>query len=127
MAGSVEESGFDFLWFDTLWKNDLVSFFAFDIRIQVQDLDSDIEIVQQCHNLDLIRLLIDLLDLALTEELNRYSVLDESLVEYRIVFQFSGSQKSHHENEVVGDVGIAEELNDIVDLGEFGVIQLLDE
>ena len=78
------------------WQHHSVCFLTVDVRIQVDDFNGDIQVVQEGHNLDLISLFVNLLHFRLTEKLDRQSIVNESLVENMIVFKLARSQKSHH-------------------------------
>lgn len=101
MSGTIEEGSFHFFRLGRFGKNDLISFLALDVGVQIDDFDAHFQIVQQRHNLNLVCFLIHLLNFELAEDLHRQFVLDEGLVENRIVLQLSRSQETHHEDQVV--------------------------
>jgi hypothetical protein len=114
VSGTVEQSRLRVLGLRRLGKDNRICLLALDIGVQVDDLDADFQVVQQRHDLDLVCLLIDLLNLGLAEELNGYFILNEGLVEDCVILEFSGGEEAHHEYEVVGNGGIAEHGDDVV-------------
>lgn len=127
MSWAVKQSARDILRFSVFRQDHGVGFLALYVAVQVDDLDADLEVVQQCHYLDLVGFLVDLLDLGLAEELHGDSLLDEGLVEDSVVLEFAGGEEAHHEDDVVGDGGVAEHVDDLVDFGDGWVVQLFEQ
>ena len=96
VSWSVEQGGFYIFLWGGLGEDDCVGFFAFDVGVEVDDLDADFEVVEQGHDLYLVCLFVDLFDLGLAEEFDGYAVLDECLVKHCVVLQLSRGQEPHH-------------------------------
>jgi hypothetical protein len=89
VTGTVEECRLHILGLSGLGKNDCVRFLALDVGVQVDDLDTDFEVVEKCHNLNLVCLLVDLLHFRLAKELDGQLVFNEGLIKHRIILEFT--------------------------------------
>ncbi len=101
MSWTIEQGSLNLFGLSRLRKNNRISLFAFDIRIKINDLDSNFQIIQQSHNLNLICFFVNLFHFCLAEELNRKLILNEGLIENRIILELSTCEKPHHENKVI--------------------------
>ena len=125
MSRSVQQRASDLLRLGTLGQSHRCRLLAVDIRIKVQYPDPHLQIVQQCHNLYLIRLLVQRLHLSLTEVLNWQPILNECLVQNSIVLQLPRRQESHHQNYVIRCLSITEYADYFFNGADLRVIQFL--
>lgn len=77
--------------------------------------------------MNLIGLFVHLLDLHLTEHVNGQLVLNESLIQERVILHLSRSQKPYHQDQIVRDIRIPEYFQHIFCAFNVRIIQLLEE
>lgn len=77
--------------------------------------------------MNLIRLLVHLFHLSLAEELNGQLIFNEGLIEDGVVLEFSRGEEAHHQDEVIGDRGVAEHGDHIIESLHLAVVELLNE
>jgi hypothetical protein len=108
VSGAVQQSSLHILGLGRFGQDDGVCLLALDVGVQVDDLDAHLQVVQQGHDLDLVCLLVDLLHLRLAEELNGDLILNEGLVKDSVILQLPRGEEAHHQDEIVGNGGVAE-------------------
>ena len=108
-----------------LWKQNCIGLLAGNIPIQVENLDSNFQIVEKGHNLYLICFFIEGFYLCLAEKFYRKSIIYEGLIKNRIVFEFPRSQESHDQDDIIGYLWVTKDIQHMLYVINFRIIQFL--
>ncbi len=71
----------------------------------------------------LIGFFVHWFDFELTKHFNRQLILNKSLIKNGIIFKLTRSDEPHHQDKIVGDVRITENIDNIVNTFNFIVVQ----
>lgn len=97
MARTIEEFANNVGLLTGLGQYNLIGFLI-QIGIQIDDLNANAQIIQQCHNLYLVSFFVDWLNFELAECLRWHLVVNEGLVQERVVPDLPRRYESQHQH-----------------------------